>query len=359
MTAHRVANLDLIRASAIVAVVIHHLFVNWPDTPDHVQRYANLGVYGVDLFFVLSGWLIGGLCWSELAKTSKLDAPRFILSRVFRTVPPYMIALAISWAAVHFTRGERFRLEYLFFLQNYFVTIPFFLVSWSLCIEEQFYLILPALLKIAVLCGNLVRHIGVMQFFAIVVVVLSPILRITCGRVSDDFGYYTTAAQFRLEGLALGVWAAYIHRFMPSTWERLALISKWLWLPALLSLPLIVSFSPQFRYWFSYSWVSWAFAITLIYLVQAHDVPGAGGRFIRSAALWSYSIYLTHSLVLNVVVKAIEKFAWLRPAVIYMPISTVLIAITGALFYHGVEKQSFLLRARILKWYDLRKLTKH
>ena len=54
-----------------------------------------------------------------------------------------MVALVLSYAAVWLERRESFNLGYLLFLQNFYERIPFFLVSWSICIEEQFYLALP------------------------------------------------------------------------------------------------------------------------------------------------------------------------------------------------------------------------
>ncbi len=101
------------------------------------------GQHGVDLFFVLSGWLIGGLYWREMKAFSGVGVLRFWVRRWMRTLPPYFAALLLSWLAVSAARAEPFDWRYLVFLQNYYERIPFFLVSWSLCIEEHFYLAAP------------------------------------------------------------------------------------------------------------------------------------------------------------------------------------------------------------------------
>ncbi|WP_145929041.1 acyltransferase family protein, partial [Termitidicoccus mucosus] len=127
----RNANLDLLRAAAIVAVVFFHVCQMSPVPLTRLMNVASFGQYGVDLFFVLSGWLIGGLYWKEYNKFGNIDIGRFWLRRWLRTIPPYLIALLLSWLAVWMSREEPFDLGYLIFIQNYYDNIPFFLVSWS------------------------------------------------------------------------------------------------------------------------------------------------------------------------------------------------------------------------------------
>src|SRR5690349_1065400 len=83
---------------------------------------------------------------------------RFWVRRWLRTIPPYVAALAISWVAVRIARGQSFDFGYLIFVQKFYLQIPFFLVSWSLCVEEHFYLLLPLAM---VIVGSLFRGKGV------------------------------------------------------------------------------------------------------------------------------------------------------------------------------------------------------
>src|SRR5262249_42887086 len=137
VSAVRNSNLDLLRATAIIMVVAFHLVQNSPEPLPTVVMVTQYGKYGVDLFFVLSGWLIGSLYWKELVEFGSVRLRRFLVRRWLRTLPPYLGALFLSWTAVRIARHQPFDFGYLAFFQNYYPVIPFFLVSWSLCIEEH------------------------------------------------------------------------------------------------------------------------------------------------------------------------------------------------------------------------------
>ena len=93
----RIVNLDLIRAIGICAVVIFHTVqMVGRDGFVLISKFTHVGHYGVDLFFVLSGFLIGNLYWHELVENGRVDIKRFILRRILRTYPPYLIALLLS-----------------------------------------------------------------------------------------------------------------------------------------------------------------------------------------------------------------------------------------------------------------------
>lgn len=98
-------------------------------TPRWVTPVTAYGAYGVDLFFILSGWLIGGLYWRERASFGDVRIFQFWIRRWMRTIPPYLAALLMSWFAVKYVRNEPFDYGYLVFIQNYYEVIPFFLVD--------------------------------------------------------------------------------------------------------------------------------------------------------------------------------------------------------------------------------------
>ena len=103
----RDSNLDLLRAAAILMVVVYHVAQRWPVALPRLTAFTQYGEHGVDLFFVLSGWLIGGLLWREHEKFGNVQIARFICRRALRTVPPYLVALAIFYVGVFVTRRER------------------------------------------------------------------------------------------------------------------------------------------------------------------------------------------------------------------------------------------------------------
>src|SRR5215471_12815928 len=129
--AGRNRNLDLLRAVAIVMVVLGHLMVQSPVPLLGLKRITDYGQSGVDLFFVLSGWLIGGLYWREQRARGSVALLRFWVRRWLRTIPPYLVALAIASLGAYVLRRQAFDFHYLLFIQNYYESIRYyFTVSW-------------------------------------------------------------------------------------------------------------------------------------------------------------------------------------------------------------------------------------
>ena len=202
-------NTDWLRALAILLVLMHHITQNIEVLPSLAHSYFYMGAYGVDLFFVLSGWLVGGLYWREKTKYGKVQITRFWGRRWMRTLPPYFFILPFAYLAVYIFRAEAFDWRYLVFLQNYQPEIPFFLVSWSLAVEEHFYLILP--LMMGAMAWLKLPTLG----FLITLVVLSAVSRLLDpnGFPGQSFGYALTASHFHFTGLLTGLLLAYIKDF--------------------------------------------------------------------------------------------------------------------------------------------------
>jgi peptidoglycan/LPS O-acetylase OafA/YrhL len=158
MKGERNAWLDTLRAIAILAVIACHISSSFRElnaTQDHhwlaIHHWlgiAGLGGHGVDLFFVLSGWLLGCLLLSEKTRTNQIDVKRFWMRRWLRTLPAYYMVLLLTLGQRILQGRWQFDDGYYFlFLQNYALDpLPFFGVSWSLCVEEQFYLLIAPLL---------------------------------------------------------------------------------------------------------------------------------------------------------------------------------------------------------------------
>lgn len=133
--AKRIFGLDLLRAVAIVFVLLDHGGYN--PIPQVL-----LGGLGVELFFVLSGYLIGGILLRDFENFNGVKTLKnFWIRRWFRTLPLYYFALGFQVFIAGNWKWEY--LYYLLFLQNNFYGISLFPVSWSLVIEEWFYLSLP------------------------------------------------------------------------------------------------------------------------------------------------------------------------------------------------------------------------
>ena len=147
-----ISALDGIRAIAVLAVMIYHADLPW--LPG--------GFLGVDIFFVLSGFLITSLVLTELERTHRLDFKQFYIRRAKRLLPALFLMLAVAlvigaFLATDAAAGLRRDIPaslfyvtnwaYIFGEQSYFDVIgrpPLLQHLWSLAVEEQFYLIWPA-----------------------------------------------------------------------------------------------------------------------------------------------------------------------------------------------------------------------
>jgi peptidoglycan/LPS O-acetylase OafA/YrhL len=306
------------------------------------MAWIKFGQYGVDLFFALSGWLIGSLYWNERSRFGRIELGRFWLRRWMRTIPPYLVALLLAWLAVFAQRTESFDWGYLLFLQNYYQRIPFFLVSWSLCIEEHFYLFLPLLLILPAPRGNR----SVTLLFA-ALIVMAPVCRwlVSLNGISPNFGYEQTATHLRMEGLLLGFWAAYLPTFMPATWSFLKGRSSWLVVGSILELGIFVTLPQLWTYRVGLTLLSLGFVSLLVFLVGR--TPGAitKSTLVNWIAVGSYSVYLTHALMIHVarrILESIPSLAWF----LYFPVALGLVVTGGGFFYFVAERTSIKLRDR-------------
>src|SRR5437764_11926292 len=143
----RQPGLDLLRALAIIVVVIYHAALFGFKLPGRVDRF---GWIGVDLFFVLSGYLIGGQLLAPLARDQSINLGRFFARRALRIMPAYFAVLAIyfllpSWR--EYPDMAQPLWKFLLSFQNIALHGgTAFSHAWSLAVEDQFYLTLPFLL---------------------------------------------------------------------------------------------------------------------------------------------------------------------------------------------------------------------
>lgn len=149
---NKLAGLDHLRALAITLVFLFHYGRLFPH-PQWTNTISKFGWTGVDLFFVLSGFLISSQLFRDIKEGSGVDARTFYLKRFFRIIPPYLVTLAIYFAFPCAREREALApaWRYLTFTQNLGLDVSktgTFSHAWSLCIEEQFYLVLPIVLMI-------------------------------------------------------------------------------------------------------------------------------------------------------------------------------------------------------------------
>ena len=224
----RVVPLDVLRGVAILLVLLAHTPVSVKESgalAPGLGYLRYLGPSGVDLFFVLSGFLIGGLLFRELHDRGSLDLRRFLVRRGFKIWPAY--GVFIGYLAVRLTvvDGKSPRLAVyelapnLLHAQNYLWSPREH--TWSLAVEEHFYVALPLLL--IVLARRRVRERSAMDLvplFAVVLAVVCAGLRAHAYRVPQGFNPHF-ATHLRIDSLFLGVALAYLYRFKPDRFEAL------------------------------------------------------------------------------------------------------------------------------------------
>src|ERR1700735_822949 len=147
----RLPGLDLLRAFAIVWVMLTHggMFGLIGDD----TWFAGYGWMGVDLFFALSGFLIAGQLLRPFAQGTRPAWRRFVIRRALRTVPAYLVVLAIYFLfpVVRERPDIRPLWNFLTFTTNLGLPQGAFSHAWSLCVEEQFYLVFPVALSLIAL----------------------------------------------------------------------------------------------------------------------------------------------------------------------------------------------------------------
>ncbi len=178
---------------------------------------------GVDLFFVLSGFLVAGLLFRELRTRGHLRLGRFLIRRGFKIYPPFYVFLALTVAGIALLTSRTVNLRAVLcealFVQNYGPNL--WGHTWSLAVEEHFYLLLALLLWL------LVRRQAIHRLPVIFVVVAvgEVALRLWVGWRWPEFDFKTHmfATHLRLDALFYGVALAYAWHLHP---ERLAFLSR-------------------------------------------------------------------------------------------------------------------------------------
>jgi peptidoglycan/LPS O-acetylase OafA/YrhL len=358
---NRLPGLDTLRALAIAVVMVFHLDGLLPAAFDPIARF---GWMGVDLFFVLSGYLIGSQLLKPVRDGNCISLLDFYRKRAYRILPVYLVVLAlyIFWPLWREAPGMSPLWEFLTFTENFFVDYSInhaFSHVWSLCVEEHFYLLLPILVILLSRKAAAWKTVAALTFFvALGLAIRSYVcfhLLLPMGRDSDDFGvryierlYYPTYT--RLDGLLAGVALALLRTFRPHGWTAILRRSNWLMAAGLALLATVL--------WLFADRLStignivgfplMALALAMLVMAAADRqswfarlrVPGA-----RLLATLAYSLYLTHKEIAHLDQHWLPRFMdahnWESVLIL---IVTCLAAAT--LFYLAVERPFLALRDR-------------
>lgn len=287
---NRNQSLDALRCLAIVLVLGYHA--------PYYRVLGTGGWIGVDLFFVLSGFLISGLLFEEFKRTGSIDFWRFFWRRGLKIWPPFFLfiyAFIITRAVSGQTIPWRKVLETASFLQSY-LSGGMADHTWSLAVEEHFYLMLPLALLLLVFLrrGRANPFTSIPAIFVIVSAL--------CLAMRWQYGHrQALMTHLRIDSLFAGVMLGYLYHFKKAWFKRLqgnhALV-----IAAACCLPAF--FVNELKYQvFGLTALFVGFAFLLAWSIDRRPESKFGALIVGSAAkigFYSYSIYLWHLMVLDV-----------------------------------------------------------
>jgi peptidoglycan/LPS O-acetylase OafA/YrhL len=306
-----VPGLDLLRSLAILLVVSTHYYGEFATARGEtlaIGRFPLIyfGWTGVDLFFVLSGYLIGRQLWRELVRRNTINVPVFLLRRGLRIWPFYFAFLA--WTYLRSSRHASAFLPDVFFLSNYLHHSV--AGGWSLSTEEQFYIFVPLLL-LALSLMIRVRH----QFIVLIGLLLAlPLIRLwtlhlyPAGMSQDDFRelierpFHTHA-----DGLLAGVLLSWLSVVHPRLLTPLPL-SRNLRAPVALAVAGLVLRGLYPRI-FSFSGLALIFGGLALFVLRDRSLftRFASARAFYITSRLSYGMYLNHFQVLPLFIPLFAK----------------------------------------------------
>jgi peptidoglycan/LPS O-acetylase OafA/YrhL len=353
----RLGGLDTLRAAAIALVLMSH-YMGFVSRQPTFGTVGKVGWAGVDLFFVLSGYLIGNQILSPLARGEAFSLKTFFARRLLRTLPNYYVVLALYllFPAVLGGSGMASIWRFLSFTQNFGLAYgQTFTHSWSLCIEEQFYLLLPVVALGIKRCSRSVRPAWCVIGGAIGIGMAAR-AGLSLAHGYDSFSaeiYYSSFCRF--DELLPGVAIAMLKNFHGELYASLLRHGNALLAAGVVAVVLVLyGLQNDFPNAFTattlgFSLLAIGFALLTLAALSPHSllsrirVPGAS-----RLALWSYAIYLVHKPLFMAARPWLERMHIDTGA----PLTVVLVLLAGViggwLLFHFVETPFMRLRAR---WY--------
>lgn len=328
--------LDCLRGVAIILVIIWHVLPQPFGIKTSTLSYFNaISWSGVDLFFVLSGFLIGGILIDNKLANNFFFV--FYARRFTRIIPLYMIVLILfALQSIIMSRSFPEISLYLLFLQNFYVAwsgdfgSPLLSVTWSLAVEEQFYLIAPLL----------VRFISRerLPIALISCIVLAPIARLVVWQVFPYENAWLMAYVLlpcRMDALGLGFlcawairdpkWRIIIYSLPLNTLSvvgaTIVLLMTYIWINTVMN---------YYFSLFAFSTLAITFACIITNVSNKKIYSNIFVRFTSCCGIWAYSLYLFHSPIILLMHKIIplKEYPELLRCLLYI---SILIPILAAL----------------------------
>jgi len=347
----RSVELDFLRGIAILLVMGVHFTV--PVTGiaalDWVSNtLRSVGGVGVNLFFTLSGFLVGGLLLKEYKKTRTINGWRFLARRAFKIWPPFYALILFHLIVGHHDRSA-------FFWQNFFQVQNYFgsaiTQTWSLAVEEHFYIFLTLLLVLLV--GTSPRFIISVLAMLCVLTIALRVAAVAHGELDAAF----RETHLRIDSLLYGVILAAVSIFYP---DRFAALARQRVLLVLCAIALSVFIYQTAEnemldrdVGYAVQGIGFSLLLVLVYKNSGNLARQAWYRAISRVGVYSYSIYLWHTLALApgktlIDLLSLWSVAPLASWFIVMAVQVALALVTGVIMTRLIEWPSLLLRERWL-----------
>lgn len=288
--------LDLLRTFAIAFVLLAHF----------AKIFESVGFWGVELFFALSGYLIGKIIWKNYSANGNYSfnlVANFWKRRWWRTIPNYwlflLIMIVFQWLRSNQLTNGSTILKAIFFIQNFTSREEgFYSVSWSLCIEEWFYLLFPLLL---LLLSFLKLPQKTTYLLCISIFIISSVF-IRLYLIEQNVGHSLRGITLaRLDAIVFGVAIAFITKLLNNNSKVL----NYMFIGGSLLLVFCINkvhFSSisyheirSQQIYLMLAPLSFSLIIPIMEKIQMNYIQLKWfKRIIQNISLWSYSIYLSH-----------------------------------------------------------------
>ena len=315
----RLRQLDFLRGVAILLVMLRH--------QELVEFTSKMGWIGVDLFFVLSGFLVSGLLFKEYITYGNIRPSRFLIRRGFKIYPIYYLFYPVYFIYASSSKPINMNavLPDLLFVQNYIYGWGYANESsWSLAVEEHFYIGFSLLLwlgltKLRIRPNDKPGKWGMNTTELIIVATLLTclFLRIITNLFFTstllDLARNFTMTHLRIDSLLAGVLVSYLYTFRREPLKRLIIKYENL---CLLTIPLLLSFTPFVSPVYSFfvktlgfTFLYLAFSLLLLIFLLDESINDKLNRFftkpvvtlVSKIGVASYSIYITHVFINDVI----------------------------------------------------------
>jgi len=363
-THQKLNGLDHLRALAITFVFFFHYFILSGGQPAWLPDVASFGWTGVDLFFVLSGFLIASPLLTQLKQQQPIAFRAFFLKRFFRIIPAYWVTVALYFCLPFFREKEALPplWKFITFTQNLNLNLQHFGTfshAWSLCVEEHFYLFFPCILFTLQYFNAFKKAYWLLLvFFLFGFAIRLYSYQVMYGPKATaennwmywyQYLYYPTYN--RLDGLLVGVAIAALPPFLPKAWARISQFGN-----VSIGLGGIAIVGAYFLCEDQQTFAASIFGFPLVALGYGFVVVGAissnsflyryPSKITSSLATLSYALYLTHKGIIHITQQLLVDFHLDPHLMLLLCMGTCLL---GAYSLHLVIEKPFMkLRNRLL-----------